>query len=208
MSIAVICCQVLEKEIRAVVGAAPAVEHLEVMEWGLHTRPDLLVEALSERIRIVQDRVDAVFLGYGRCQTLDKLPRDFKVPVVYPEGEDCIGVLLGQDRYEDELFREAFTWFLTPGWAAMGIEFVFRELQLHGMAEKGIDPLQMAHRMLKDYRRALLIEMETENSESLLRKGQEFAEEFHMRLERTSGSLSALERAFSRALRHCSQATR
>ena len=121
------------------------------------------------------------------CQTLDKLPRDFKVPVVYPEGEDCIGVLLGQDRYQEELFRDAFTWFLTPGWAAMGIEFVFHELQLHGMAEKGMDPLQLAHRMLRDYKRALLIEMETQDSESLLRKGQEFAREFHMRLEKTRG---------------------
>ncbi len=208
MSLAVICCQVLEKEIRAVVRDTPAVEHLEVMEWGLHTKPNFLLEALSERIRIIQDQVDAVFLGYGRCQALDKLPRDFKVPVVYPEGEDCIGVLLGQDRYQEELFREAFTWFLTPGWAAMGIEFVFHGLQLHGMAEKGIDPLQLAHRMLKDYRRVLLIEIETEDSESLLRKGQEFADEFHMRLERTKGSLSALERAFNKALRHCSQATR
>ncbi len=138
------------------------------------------------------------------CQTLDKLPRDFKVPVVYPEGEDCIGVLLGQDRYQEELFRDAFTWFLTPGWAAMGIEFVFHELQLHGMAEKGMDPLQLAHRMLRDYKRALLIEMETQDSESLLRKGQEFAREFHMRLEKTRGSLGALERALSRALRLCS----
>ena len=90
----------------------------------------------------------------------------------------------------------------------MGIEFVFQELQLHGMTEKGIDPLQLAHRTLKDYRRALLIEMETEDSESLLRKGQEFADEFHMRLEQTRGSLTALERALSKALRHCSQATR
>jgi hypothetical protein len=208
MSLAVICCQVLEKEIRAVVRNRPAVKHLEVMEWGLHTRPDFLLEALSERIRIIQDQVDAVFLGYGRCQTLDKLPRDFKVPVVYPEGEDCIGVLLGQGRYQEELLREPFTWFLTHGWAAMGIDFVFKGLQIHGMAAKGIDPLQLAHRMLKDYRRALLIEMETEDRESLLRKGQEFADEFHMRLERTKGSLTSLERAFNKALRHCSQPTR
>jgi hypothetical protein len=208
MSLAVICCKVLEKEIRAVVRDTPAVEHLEVMDWGLHSRPNFLLEALSERIRAIQDQVDAVFLGYGRCQTLDKLPLDFKVPVFYPEGEDCIGVLLGQDRYQEELLREAFTWFLTPGWAAMGIEFVFQELQLHGMAEKGVDPLQLAHRMLKDYRRALLIEMETEDSESLLKKGQEFADEFNMRIEKTRGSLTALELAFSKALRHCSQATR
>jgi len=208
MSLAVICCKVLEKEIRAVIGGTPAVEYLTVMEWGLHSRPKLLLEALCECIRVIQDKVDAVFLGYGRCQALDKLPLDLKVPVFYPEGEDCIGVLLGQDRYQEELYREAFTWFLTPGWAAMGIEFVFQELQLRSMAEKGIDPLQLAHHALKDYRRTLVIEMETEDSENLLKKGQEFADEFNMRLEKTRGSLSALERAFGKALRHCSSATR
>ena len=208
MALGVICCQVLEKEVRAVVGASLAVERLEVMEWGLHSRPSLLLEALCERIKNIQDHVDAVFLGYGRCQSLDKLPTDFKVPVFYPEGEDCIGVLMGQDRYREELFREPFTWFLTPGWARMGIEFVFHELQLYGMAEKGKDPLELAHRTLKDYRRALLVDMETEESEALLRNGLDFAGEFHMRLETMRGSLSALQRAFRKALRQCSRAAR
>jgi ATP-dependent DNA helicase RecG len=36
MSVGVICCRVLEKEIRAVIRGVPEVTHLEVMEWGLH----------------------------------------------------------------------------------------------------------------------------------------------------------------------------
>ena len=42
MSLGVICCRVLEREVRAVIQDVPEVASLEVMEWGLHTRPELL----------------------------------------------------------------------------------------------------------------------------------------------------------------------
>ena len=200
MSLGVICCRVLEKEMRAVIQGVPEVSSLEVMEWGLHTRPEFLLEALVERIRSLQNHVDAIMLGYGRCLTLDRLPDDFKVPVFYPEGDDCIGVLLSQERYAQALQEEAGTWFLTPGWTEMGMEFIFHELQVNRLAEKGLDPLKVAHRMLKDYTRALFIDMNLGNQERLLLKAQEIAAEFHLRLERTEGSLAGLKAALRQAL--------
>ncbi len=200
MSLGVICCRVLEREVRAVIRDVPAVTNLEVMEWGLHTRPELLLETLTERIRSLQDHVDAIMLGYGRCLALDRLPDDFRVPVFYPEGDDCIGVLLSQERYAQALQEEAGTWFLTPGWTEMGMEFIFHELQVNRLAEKGIDPLRVAHRMLKDYTRALFIDMNLGDQERLWKKAQEISEEFHLRLERTEGSLAGLKTALSRAV--------
>jgi hypothetical protein len=200
MSLGVICCRVLEREVRAVIRDVPAVTNLEVMEWGLHTRPEFLLETLTERIRSLQNHVDAIMLGYGRCGALDRLPDDFQVPVFHPEGDDCIGVLLGQERYAQALQEEAGTWFLTPGWTEMGMEFIFHELQANRLAEKGIDPLQVAHRMLKDYTRALFIDMNLGDQERLLKKAQEISEEFHLRLERTEGSLAGLKATLSQAL--------
>jgi len=200
MSLGVICCRVLEREVMAVIRDVPAVTNLEVMEWGLHTRPELLLETLTERIRSLQDHVDAIMLGYGRCLALDRLPDDFQVPVFYPEGDDCIGVLLSQERYAQALQEEAGTWFLTPGWTEMGMECIFHELQVNRLAEKGIDPLQVAHRMLKDYTRALFIDMNLGDQERLLKKAQEISEEFHLRLERTEGSLAGLKATLSQAL--------
>ena len=136
MSVGVICCRVLEKEIKAAIRGVPEVTHLEVMEWGLHIQPNRLLENVNQRIRSLEGHVDAVMLGYGRCQALDKLPSDFTVPVLRPEGEDCIGVLLGQHRYEEELKREAGTWFLTPGWTELGMEFIFQQLQLEKPGRK------------------------------------------------------------------------
>jgi hypothetical protein len=201
MTIGIICCKVLEKEIKQIARNIPEVGHLEVMDWGLHTQPDLLLKTLCHRIENLQDKVQAIVLGYGRCQALDKIPQNYKVPVYYPRADDCIGVLLGQKRYEQELKNEAGTWFLTPGWTEMGMEFIFHELQLNHLADKNIDPLKVAHRMLQDYTRALFIDTQVGNRERLLEKAGMIAKEFHLRLETTRGSLDQLENTLKQALK-------
>lgn len=200
MSVGVICCRVLEKEIRAVVRDVPEVTHIEVMDWGLHIQPDMLIYTLSQRIKAIESKVDAIMLGYGRCQALDRLPKNLKVPVVYPEGEDCIGVLLGQTRYENELKCTAGTWFLTPGWTELGMDFIFKELQVQRMAEKGHDPLEIAHRMLKDFSRALFIDMHLNKSDKIWQKAQSIAMEFGWRLDKTEGDLDNLKTTLQRAI--------
>lgn len=201
MPIAVICCKVLEREVRALLGGTPEVSaavHVEVLEWGLHTRPEVLRDVVAERVRAVSARVDAVLLGYGRCQAMDRLPADLGVPLFFPPAEDCIGVLLGQDRYAQELQREAGTWFMTPGWADMGIDFIFHELQMARFAAKGIDPLQVARRMLANYTRALFIDMGLGDRASLLQKARAVADAFDLRLEITTGNLALLRETWQR----------
>lgn len=200
VSVGVICCRVLEKEMRAVVRDVPEVTHLEVMDWGLHIQPDILLDTLSQHIRAIENQVDAVMLGYGRCQAMDRLPDDFAVPVVYPEGEDCIGVLLGQTRYDEELKRTAGTWFLTPGWTDLGMDFIFKELQVNRMAEKGHDPLEIAHRMLKDFSRALFIDMHLNGNHELKQKARSIAAEFGWRLDKVDGSLDRLKQTLQRTI--------
>jgi len=202
MSLAIIYCPVLESEIKAIIRGVPEVTHLEPMEWGLHIHPDLLLREITERILNLQDRFEAIMLGYGRCQTMDRLPDSFKIPIFYPDADDCIGVLLGQHRYGEELKKEAGTWFLTPGWTKMGMEFVFHELELSRLTEKGLDPLKLAHLMLQNYTRALFIGMKSgEDREKLLRKARQIADEFNLRLEKTEGSLSVLKATLNQALR-------
>ena len=200
MSLAIIYCPVLEREIEAIIRGVPEVTHLEKMEWGLHIQPDELLKSVTRKILDLQDHFKAIMLGYGRCQAMDRLPKTFKIPVFYPDADDCIGVLLGQNRYIEELHKEAGTWFLTPGWTELGMEFIFHELQLERIAKKGLDPLQLAHRMLKDYTRALFIEMKLGDQAGLLKKAEEIAGQFNLRLERTSGSLAVLEKTLEKAL--------
>jgi hypothetical protein len=200
MTVGILCCQVLEQEVRSLVKRLPGAYHLEVLEWGLHVHPPRLLNQLLERIRAIENRVGAVVLAFGRCQTLDRLPDDFKVPVLYPPGEDCIGVLLGQERYLEELYREAGTWFLSPGWAELGMEFIFREVQASSLAQRGIDPLQVARRMLNGYKRALLIHTGVGDYQRLRERAQKIAEIFNWRVDTIDGSLARIEDTLQRAV--------
>jgi len=200
MPSAVVCCKVMEREVRSVASRLAPQAMVEVMDWGLHVKPERLLAHLNAAIRRLEDKVDAVVLGFGRCQCLDKLPTDFKVPVIYPPGEDCIGVLLGQERYLEELYRQAGTWFITPGWADLGMEGIFSEVQAADLAAKGIDPMTVARRMLKDYTRALVIDTGVGDASVLRQKSEAIAATFNWRLDATTGSLERLEAAVVKAL--------
>jgi hypothetical protein len=200
MTIGILCCQVMEREVRSLIRYAPNEFQIEILEWGLHIHPPLLLSRLVERIRAFEDHVTAVVLAFGRCQTLDKLPDDFKIPVLYPPGEDCIGVLLGQERYLEELYREAGTWFLPPGWAELGMTFIFSEIQAGGLAKRNIDPMTVARKMLKGYKRALLIDTGVGDIGLQREQAQKIADLFGWRVEITKGSLIALENVLKKAL--------
>jgi hypothetical protein len=200
MTVGILCCRVLEQEVRSLIQRLPGDYHLEVLEWGLHVHPPALLDQLVTRIRAIEDRMAAVVLAFGRCRTLDQLPTDFKVPVFYPPGEDCIGVLLGQERYLEELYKEAGTWFLSPGWAELGMEFIFHEIQASGMAKKGIDPMRVARRMLDGYKRTLLIDTGVGDRRRLRERAQEIADQFGWRVDTIEGSLTRLEDLLRKAL--------
>ena len=200
MSVGVVCCRVLEAEMKKVVRDFPEVSHFEVMEWGLHIDPDLLLETVTEKIVALQEKVDAIVLGYGRCQILDKLPENFKIPVFRLQGDDCIGVLLGQEQYEKALLEEGGTWFFTPGWTELGMDFIFYELQVSRLGEKGLDPMQLAKRMLKDFTRGLFVEVNSEDREALEKKAREISKTFNLRFEKIPGSLSVLHHTLHQAV--------
>jgi hypothetical protein len=200
MTVGIIGCQVMEQEVRSLIQSDPSAFRLDVLEWGLHVRPTLLLERLVERIHFLENQVSAVVLAFGRCRILDQLPADFRVPVFFPPGDDCIGVLLGQDRYQEELFREAGTWFLTPGWAELGMSFIFHEIQASGLARRGIDPLAVARRMLDGYQRLLLIDTGVGDTRIQQKQAQQIADMFGWRVEKTRGSLGLLENTLRQAL--------
>jgi len=184
MSIGIIYCETLKSEVLTLAGRVPEISHLESMPWGLHIDPDKLLAEVTRQIRCLQNQVEVIVLGYGRCQAMDRLGNDFKVPILRPEAEDCIGVLLGQPRYEKELQLCPGTWFLSPGWTRMGTDFVFHELQLYRIGRKEIDPLKFARRLLKGFSRALYIDMQAgDDSEALQPKAQQIAKDLGLRLD-------------------------
>ena len=208
MRIGIIYCETLRSEIQTLAGKIPEVIHLIEMPWGLHINPDELLAEVRRQIEDLQESVDVIVLGYGRCQSLDQLGENFKVPVLLPKADDCIGVLLGQEQYEKEILNIPGTWFLSPGWTRMGTEFVFHELQLSRVGHKDIDPLQLARRLLDGFSRALYIDIPScGENEGLRLKAQKIAEDLGLRLEETKGSCDMLKKVIRQALDVANQPT-
>ncbi len=201
MPVAVICCKTLELEVRRLLEEYDNDFRVEVLEWALHIEPKKLLSVVVERIAaLAETGCSAAMLAYGRCQALDRLPEDLPMPVFYPPADDCIGVLLGQDRYAEELMKQAGTWFFTPGWILKGMEGVFADLQLHRLAEKGLDPMEVGKRMLADYKRGLLVDSGVGEIRDWLRRASEITEYFGWELEQTRGSLFLLREALHKSL--------
>jgi hypothetical protein len=68
------------------------------------------------------------------------------------------------------------------------------------LAKKGVDPMQVARRMLDGYQRALLIDTGVGDRRSLRARAQEIADRFNWRVETVDGSLSRIEDALRKAL--------
>ena len=71
----------------------------------------------------------------------------------------------------------------------MGIDFVFRELQINHMGSTDIDPLRLARRMLDGFTRALYIDMGFDpEGKDLPGRAYQIAADLGLRLERANGS--------------------
>ena len=204
MSLAIICCQSLEQEIKAIIGNIPEVKHLEVLDWNLHNYPALLLETVVEKIEGLQNNVDAIVLGYGRCQVMDRLPDYFKVPIFRPEADDCIGVLLGQNKYEKERKKEPGTWYLSRGWIDINTELISSDSQVNSTADKSAEKrkasTELMRSMLKNYKRGLFIDNAVGDRAGLLKKAKKISEEFNLQFEMTCGSNHLLEETLRKAL--------
>ena len=74
MTIGIIYCETLESEIKEITRGISEIGYLEPMPWGLHIDPDKLLNEVRKKIECLQDLVDVIVLGYGRCQKKPRTP--------------------------------------------------------------------------------------------------------------------------------------
>jgi len=101
---------------------------------------------------------DAVFLGYGYCQTLKGLPGKVNVPLVMLEYEDCIAAMLPGDEYHREKRSGGITWFYPAGWAKNGPDGLIKLFKLDSMKDQGYEPLFFMKMMFDGFTRVLFID--------------------------------------------------
>jgi len=198
--IGVVACDIMKRELGLLLDRFPQVSEVIYLEVALHCYPRKMKEMIKEQIAAVKDKVDAIFLGYGYCQSLKGIEDEFDIPIVMPQMDDCIQILMTPRKYASEIRREVGTWFMTPGWAEQGAEMVIRETHSDRVVKYGKDPLQMAKRLFIHYRRGLFVNTHAGDTEHFMNRAREFCEIFDLDLDTTEGSLEVLKMHLEKTL--------
>lgn len=188
MRIAVIACDMIKREVARLIENDPDITEVIYLEAALHIHPEKMRDAIVEQINALEGRADAVFLGYGYCQSLKDIEQLVRVPTVLPPYDDCIMFMLTPERYATEIEREVGTWFMSPGWAEVGAHMVIKELKLDRALKYGRDPMEMAKRLFTHYKRGLFFNTGLPDEElgPYREKAQQFCTDFNLDFEETS----------------------
>jgi hypothetical protein len=110
-----LACKVFE----GVVGNVEGVTS-RFLEYGLHSIPKQLKQAVQEGIDRIEDP-SLVVLGYGLCGNgLDDI-RAGKHTLVIPKADDCVAIFMGsRQRYLTQFKQNPGTYYLTKGWFEVG----------------------------------------------------------------------------------------
>lgn len=126
MRLGVVACEVLARELGAVMASANSICTVRWLPQGLHDTPDRLREQLQQQIDALEawsasqplhHALDAIVLGYGMCGGGTAGLHAGRLPLVLPRTDDCIGILLGaRERYLELFARYPGIYWLSPGW--------------------------------------------------------------------------------------------
>ena len=109
MKIGVIACDMIKLELEKVLSDHPEVTEIVWLESALHVYPEKMKAAIIDRINEMKERVDVIFLGYGYCQSLKGIEAEVDIPVILPQYDDCLAMLLTPERYAEEKKKECGT---------------------------------------------------------------------------------------------------
>ena len=183
----------MKRELDKLLLKVPEITELIYLEVALHCNPQKMKEAIKEQILSIKDKVDVIFLGYGYCQSLKGIEDEFEMPIIMPQMDDCIQILMTPQKYAAEIRKEVGTWFMTPGWAEAGPELVIKELRADRVAKYGKDPLEIAKRLFVHYTRGLYVDTGVGDNEHYINRAIEFCKIFNLRLEKIEGTTTILE---------------
>jgi hypothetical protein len=187
----VIACATVIEEIQPFL---PDDVSFEVLDFGLHLRPEGLRKVLQERIDEVSSSADVLLLGYGLCSMAVVGLQARGTHLVIPRVDDCIAIFLGScAAYKKQARQEPGTYYLTKGWIEAG-DTPFEEHKL--LVEKyGEEKAKrMTGLMLKNYKRLAFINTGQYEIERYHAYARKIAEQFNLRFEEIEGSPSLVKK--------------
>ena len=118
-----VSCEVIFREMSAVVARSPHQIDVEFCTMGLH---DLGGRAMRTQLQEVIDGVDsaryeAVLMGYALCGNGLLGLEARNLPLVVPRAHDCITLLMGsRERYQEYFEKHPGVYFRSTGWIERG----------------------------------------------------------------------------------------
>ncbi len=166
----------------------PADMPYEVLDFGLHLKPQELKRVLQDKIAEASQAADVILLGYGLCSMAVVGLRATTATIVTPRSDDCIAIFLGScDAYKQQVKKEPGTYYLTKGWIEVGdTPFSEHEKLVEKYGET--KALRMMRLTLKNYTRLAFINTGDYNLESYRDYARRNSEKFALRYEEIDGS--------------------
>lgn len=166
----------------------------EVLDFGLHLKPENLKKVLQEKIDEASPSADVLLLGYGLCSMAVVGLTARSATLVVPRIDDCIAIFLGScNAYKEQSKKEPGTYYLTKGWIEVG-DTPFDEHNL--LIEKyGREKAErMTRLLLKNYKRLAFINTGQYEIEKYREYSKKTADEFGLRFEEIDGSAALVQK--------------
>ena len=160
----------------------------EVLDFGLHIRPEDLRSALQQAIDAASESAGTIILGYGLCaQAVVGLTAN-GCTLVVPRVDDCIAIFLGSDgAYREQQRAEPGSYYLTKGWIEVSdtlLDEYERAVRMYGQ-QRADRILQL---MLKNYTRLAFIDTGQHEQERYREYARRAAQRLGLRYEEIPGS--------------------
>jgi hypothetical protein len=160
----------------------------EVLDFGLHLRPENLKVKLQEAIDASCLDFDTLLLGYGLCSmaVVGLTARDCRL--VIPRVDDCIAIFLGsRQAYSEQSRKDPGSYYLTKGWLEVGdTPFDEFERMVEQYGKQRAERIMKA--MLKNYTRLVYIDTGNGDKRAYVDYARKTADKFNLRFEEIPGS--------------------
>ncbi len=166
----------------------PADVPYEVLDFGLHLKPQDLKRVLQEKINEASRHAEVVLLGYGLCSMAVVGLRATTATLVVSRSDDCIAIFLGScAAYKQEASKQPGTYYLTKGWIEVG-DSPFSEHELLVEKYGEAKAMRMMKLTLKNYTRLAFINTGDYNLERYREYARHNSKKFDLRYEELDGS--------------------
>jgi hypothetical protein len=208
MRLKLISCEVLYREMCAVLARSPHQVDVEFLPKGLH---DSAGARMREQLQEAVDRVDAaqydaVLMGYGLCGNGAAGLAARGVPLVIPRAHDCIALLMGsRHRYEEYFQSHSGVYFRSTGWLERGDNMEqlngpgnsLEELTTKYGEDDGRYVFEQLNTYRENYRQMTFISTGLEPNAKFEQKAREEASQRGWQFHTVAGDLGIFERLLS-----------